>query len=133
MMKNYVRFIIQCSVTLLYSTLATAAPAPEIFAQGIVSGPANDGSPTFTNDGNTIYFSRSSVQSGGMILESHKIHGKWSRPALTSFSGEWPDSSPELSPDGSYMVFQSTRPVKPLVDGNASDDNRPISKICSCT
>jgi hypothetical protein len=87
--------------------------APQIFAPGVISGPANDGSPTFSPDGNMLLFTRSTAN-WGAILESHKINGDWSKPALASFSGEWPDSSPAMSPDGSFVVFQSTRPSTPL-------------------
>jgi len=38
-------------------------------------------------------------------------------PVVAPFSGEWPDSSPAMSPDGSYVVFQSTRPKVPLSSG----------------
>ena len=106
-----------------------SVPAPQVFAPGVVSGPANDGSPTFSKDGNTIFFSRSSVQSGGMILESHKTNGHWTRPTLASFSGEWPDSSPELSPDGSYIVFQSTRPINPPAVGVPESEVPKVSSI----
>lgn len=93
--------------------LAPSLPEPQIFAPGIVSGPANDGSPTFSPDGNTLYFTRSATH-WTVILESHKINSAWSKPTLAPFSGEWPDSSPAMSPDGSYIVFQSTRPATPL-------------------
>jgi hypothetical protein len=88
-------------------------PTAQIFAPGIISGPANDGSPTFSPDGITLYFTRSTAN-WTAILESRKIDGQWSKPVLASFSGEWPDSSPAMSPDGSYIVFQSTRPAIPL-------------------
>lgn len=89
-----------------------SAPAPEIFAPGVISGPANDGSPTFSPDGNTLFFTRSAAH-WTVILESHKVGGHWSQPTVAPFSGEWPDSSPEMSPDGSYIVFQSTRRPTP--------------------
>jgi Tol biopolymer transport system component len=92
---------------------APALPEPQIFAPGVISGPANDGSPTFSPDGNTLYFTRSTTH-WTVILESHKVNGQWSKPTLAPFSGEWPDSSPAMSPDGSYIVFQSTRPAVPL-------------------
>jgi Tol biopolymer transport system component len=90
-----------------------AQVAPQIFAPGVISGPANDGAPTFSPDGNTLYFTRSTAN-WSAILESHKVNGQWSKPLLASFSGEWPDSSPAMSPDGSFIVFQSTRPATPL-------------------
>jgi len=107
---------------------APALPVAEIFAPGVVSGPANDGAPTFSPDGNTIFFTRSTTH-WTVILESHRMGGpnrvgelqkmksEWSKPVLASFSGEWPDSSPAMSPDGSYIVFQSTRPVATTKDG----------------
>jgi hypothetical protein len=95
----------------------SSAPTPQVFAPGLVSGPANDGSPTFSPDGNTIFFTRSSAN-WSVIVESHKIHGQWSRPTLASFSGEWSDSSPEMSPDGTYLVFES----KPPKQGESAAD-----------
>jgi hypothetical protein len=92
---------------------AQALPEPQVFAPGIVSAAANDGSPTFSPDGNLLFFTRSTAN-WGAILESHKAGGQWSKPELASFSGEWPDSSPSMSPDGAFLVFQSTRPANPL-------------------
>lgn len=87
-----------------------AQTTPQIFAPGVISGPASDGSPTFSPDGNTLYFTRSTA-GWTVILESHKVDGQWIKPVLASFSGEWPDSSPAMSPDGTFIVFQSTRPA----------------------
>jgi len=98
-------------------------PMPQIFAPGIISGPANDGSPTFSPDGNTLLFTRSTAN-WGAILESHRIDGQWSKPVLAQFSGEWPDSSPAISPDGDYVVFQSTRPPAP--SANRPKDGEPV-------
>jgi Tol biopolymer transport system component len=72
----------------------------QIFAPGVVSGPANDGSPAFSPDGNTIFFTRSTA-AWGVIVESHNVDGHWTQPTLAAFSGEWPDSSSSMSPDGS--------------------------------
>jgi Tol biopolymer transport system component len=89
------------------------APQATLFAPGIVSGPGNDGAPTFSPDGKTLLFTRSAPH-WTVILESHFVLGKWTKPTLASFSGEWPDSSPAWSPDGKYVIFQSTRPTTPL-------------------
>ena len=82
--------------------------APEIFAPGVISGPANDGAPTFSPDGNTLYFARAN-NSWGFILESHKIGGTWQQPTVASFSGQWSDQQPAFSPDGQHLVFVSLR------------------------
>jgi hypothetical protein len=86
---------------------------PQIFAPGVISGPANDGPPSFSPDGSTIFFTRSNGN-WSAILESHTVNGEWSHPTLAPFSGEWPDSAPSMSPDGSYLIFESKRPVAPL-------------------
>jgi dipeptidyl aminopeptidase/acylaminoacyl peptidase len=88
-------------------------PAVQLFAPGVVSGPANDGSPTFSPDGKTLFFTRYAAH-WSVILESHLIKGGWSEPVVAPFSGQWPDSSPTWSPDGKYLVFVSTRPKTPL-------------------
>ncbi|MDQ2835413.1 MAG: hypothetical protein M3Y50_17055 [Acidobacteriota bacterium] len=105
-----------------------AGPAPQIFAPGVISGPGNDGSPTFAPDGKTLFFTRSSTHLS-VILESHQLGGQWSKPVLASFSGVWPDSSPAMSPDGSYLVFQSTRPAAPLA--TTPEPGKPIPGLVS--
>jgi Tol biopolymer transport system component len=97
------------------SVLAQTASLPvvQVFAPGVISGPANDGSPTFSPDGNTLFFTRYAAH-WSVILESHLLSGRWSEPQVASFSGQWPDSSPTWSPDGKYLVFVSTRPKVPL-------------------
>jgi hypothetical protein len=95
------------------SASTSPLPEPEIFGPGVISGPGNDGAPTFSPDGNTIFFTRSAAH-WTAIVESRKVDGRWTKPTLAAFSGEWPDSSPAMSPDGTYIVFQSTRPATPL-------------------
>lgn len=92
------------------SLFAADAPAkaPQIFAPGVISGPAGEACPAFTPDGNTVYF-----DVGSMILVSHRAHGAWSKPEIAPFSGQWLDHDPTMSPDGSYLVFVSDRPSKP--------------------
>lgn len=89
-----------------------ARPTPELFAPGTISGPASDGAPTFTPDGNTLYFTRSAA-TWSVIVESHRVGATWSEPQVAAFSGQWPDTGPVIAPDGSYLVFQSQRPKDP--------------------
>lgn len=93
-----------------FSPQAEARPLPEIFSPGVISGPANDGAPTFSPDGNTLFFTRSTAH-WSIVLESHRIQGRWSAPKVAPFSGEWSDASPAFSPDGSFLVFVSVRPL----------------------
>lgn len=89
---------------------APASGAPQVFAPGVISGPANDAAATFTPDGKTVYFFRSNGEDYD-ILVSHLDGTRWSAPKIASFSGQWRDLEPAMAPDGSYLVFASSRPI----------------------
>ena len=112
------------------SSQEAVAPAPQIFAPGEISGPANDGAPTFSPDGKTLFFTRSTAQ-WTVIAESNLVDGHWTRPVVAPFSGEWPDSSPAMSPDGTYIVFQSNRPKVSLTEATRPKPGQPIQGIAS--
>jgi Tol biopolymer transport system component len=100
-----------CAAVQETSPTSSPLPAPQVFAPGIISGPASEGAPTFSPDGKTLFFTRSATR-WSIILESHKNgDGAWSKPAVAPFSGEWSDASPAFSPDGSYLIFVSVRPA----------------------
>lgn len=104
---------------MVYAAVRQAQPAdaPKIFAPGIISGPANDAAATFTPDGRTVYFFRANGEDYA-IMESHLAGNRWSEPQVAPFSGHWRDLEPAMAPDGSYLVFASSRPI----DGS----NKPI-------
>ncbi len=104
---------------------APAAPVAEVFAPGTISGPANDWTPAFSPDGKSLYFTRSGV-SWGFILEAHQAGDGWSEPVIAPFSGEYPDSSPAMAPDGSYMVFQSQRPATAALAAEQRAKHTPL-------
>lgn len=99
--------ILQLAVS---SWAAAQVPAPKIFAPGTISGGANDGAPTFTVDGRTLFFTRSG-NTWPVILESHFMKGHWTVPSVAQFSGTWADLQPVLARDGSYLIFVSARPI----------------------
>jgi len=103
---------------------ASPLPTPEVFSPGVISGAANDGAPTFSPDGNTLFFTRSATR-WSIILESHRIQGRWSQPKVASFSGEWSDASPAFSPNGSHLVFVSIRPDTSVIANAASPKGSP--------
>ncbi|HEV2112382.1 MAG TPA: hypothetical protein VGT99_13570, partial [Gammaproteobacteria bacterium] len=90
-----------------------------------ISGPANDWTPAFAPDGKTLYFTRSGV-SWGFILESHQTGSGWSEPVIAPFSGEYPDSSPAMAPDGTYLVFQSQRPATAALAAEQRRKHTPL-------
>ena len=89
---------------------AQADATPEVFAPGVISGPANEASPVFTPDGKNVYFTRSNT-SDNVILMSQRQGDSWSPPLIAPFSGQWRDLEAAMAPDGSYLLFASSRPL----------------------
>lgn len=119
------------AVTLLAATAIAGEPALVIPAQHtceeIPWDSMYDASPVFSTDGMSAVFMR------GRALErrlygSRRVTGGWTTPSLLPFSGSWMDIEPAMSPDGSYLVFASNRPVdvgtNPL-DANYGGQHRP--------
>ena len=92
------------------ATPAVATPAL-VTLDGIIH-PDSDDTLAFTPDKNTVFFDRSSGPHK-TIMVSRKVNGAWSAPQVASFSGRWFDQDPLVAPDGSYMLFDSDRPITP--------------------
>jgi Tol biopolymer transport system component len=85
---------------------------PAIFAEGIISTRDYESSVSFTPDGRTVYFVKSTPDlSLRVILVSHFDGGRWRTPEVASFSGQYTDTDPCLSPDGTKLFFVSRRSV----------------------
>lgn len=54
------------------------------------------------------------------LYQSRRENGVWSRPELMPFAGRYKDYEAALSPDGTWMLFNSWRPMP---DGRASNKN----------
>ena|SRR5215216_3818754 len=86
---------------------------PAIFAEGVISTRDYESSITFTPDGKVAYFVKSSPDlSLRVIVMSRFDKGKWTRPEIAPFSGEYSDNDPCLSPDGTKLYFASRRPLE---------------------
>lgn len=90
----------------------TKAAVPTVFAPGVISRAPHEAAPAFTPDGRIVFFQRGNP-SESTILVSHREDGRWSMPTIASFSGKWNDMEPGMAPDGSYLVFISSRPIIP--------------------
>jgi Tol biopolymer transport system component len=99
--------LLACGISLA----ASAQAVPQVFAPGVISGPAHDAAAAFTPDGNTVFFERGN-NSSATILVSHRQGDSWSQPTIASFSGEWDDLEPAMAPDGTYLLFISNRPLQ---------------------
>lgn len=80
-------------------------------AEGVIST-GEDYGPTFTPDGQTVYFARRiNGRRSASIYVSRVEQGKWSAPQVAEFSGQFYDVEPFITPDGSKLFFASRRPV----------------------
>ncbi|MCP4725100.1 MAG: hypothetical protein GY863_08695 [bacterium] len=88
---------------------------PEIFAPGIINtDDKNHSSVAASPDGNEMYWSMFSHIDGirqERIWYMKQEGGKWTKPEVAPFSGEYRDGQPSLSPDGSRLFFSSLRPI----------------------
>lgn len=110
---------------------AAGAPAgvvaPTVFEPGIISCAPHEAAPAFTPDGRTVFFQRGNP-SEATILVSHREGGHWSQPTIAPFSGRWNDMEPAMAPDGSYLIFVSSRPIVPggkSIDGVFNGKRHP--------
>jgi Tol biopolymer transport system component len=101
-----------------------AQTTPTVFAPEIISGDDEEFRITFTPDGKTAYFARSPAGAWfpfsrqATIYETRLEGNTWTTPKVASFSGEYSDIDPFITPDGTKLYFSSIRPV----NGKARED-----------
>ena len=98
------------AVLLAASLGAPPAPTP-VTLDGVLHFDTDD-APVFTPDGNTAFFDRQ-IGDHKWVLVTYRVHGGWQPAETAPFSGHWFDQNPVLSPDGSYLLFDSDRPPHP--------------------
>jgi WD40-like Beta Propeller Repeat len=92
--------------------LDEAIPAPEMIGEGIISTDGDELGGGVTSDGKTLIFEKSASPHYLYIMcESHLVNGKWGRPEILPFSGQYRDTDPVLAPDGESILFASDRPM----------------------
>ena len=111
----------------LVASLALAAPytsskplpVASVFAPGEISTGDDESHPTFTPDGDTLYFLKNTPQfNHWTIVTSRYANGHWATPVVEPYSGQYNDADVFFAKDGS-MFFISNRPV----DGKPRTDN----------
>jgi len=116
--------------TWLTPCVLSAQAALPVTLDGIIRSDSDD-TLAFTPEGDTVFFDRSEGPHKTIMI-SHQASHHWSKPEVASFSGQWFDQDPLVAPDGSYLLFNSDRPVEPggkpltqnyFVGGNAPGSN----------
>jgi dipeptidyl aminopeptidase/acylaminoacyl peptidase len=114
MLKSSLRYLcILCVSVAINAGAQKPVPEPTIFSDGVISTSDYESSITVSPDNTVAYFVKSSPDlSLRVILVSHFKSGKWTTPEVASFSGEYNDTDPCFSPDGTKLYFASRRPVE---------------------
>jgi Tol biopolymer transport system component len=100
----------------------TPGTTPQVFAPGIISTEAQEGSCVFTSDGRQFWFVRRGSSSDG-IFATEMVDGAWTPPRLASFSAGKLDWDFVLAPDDRSMFIASARSV---ADGGPPQKNYRI-------
>lgn len=92
---------------------AIAQQDASVFEPGLISDGGVFGLTLSPSGTHALWVKSNGRRDKLVIMESHKVNGKWQTPTEASFSGkgEWKDIDPVFSPDGSRVIYQSTRPV----------------------
>jgi Tol biopolymer transport system component len=101
----------------LLAAATAARPSPEQgeaarhLAKGVVSTPEH-GCVAFAPDGRTLFVTRRDpAKQKSFIAFSRLVGGEWTPPERAPFSDEFSEGDPAVSPDGSRLVFWSSRPL----------------------
>jgi Tol biopolymer transport system component len=126
--------VVVATLVVAGSPVVVVAQAAPVNLGPIVNSPARDAEPTFTSDGNTMYFNCFGRMggSGNDICVTHRVSGEWTEPQVVDAvsTEEYTEVEPLLSPDGTRLYIMSDRPgglgsadiwVSELVDGDWSE------------
>lgn len=84
---------------------------PELFLPEIMDSLPNVRDISISPTTNELYFTAQSYKKEfSSIVFITKNNGKWSKPQVASFSGQYTDIEPAFSPDGLRLYFVSNRP-----------------------
>lgn len=114
MLRSSLRYLsVLCVSVMICLGAQKPAAEPTLFADGVISTRDSESSFTLSPDNNVAYFVKSSPDlSLRVIVVSQLKNGKWTTPEVASFSGEYSDTDPCFSPDGTKLYFASRRPVE---------------------
>src|SRR5277367_5018070 len=104
MKKIFITFCLVIAYAVSYAQVSQTIQlrdSARIFAKDVVSTGDVDFRPTFTPDGNTIYFSKATIDWGYIaIFYSVKKGSEWTTPEAVNFTGIYRDTDPLVSADG---------------------------------
>jgi hypothetical protein len=97
-----------------FPSLFNAAPSTaEIFGEGFISTALSERDFALSPDGTEIFYTlQTPLVTFQTIMHSKKeSDGKWSKPVIASFAGNYSDLEPAFTSDGKKLYFASNRPI----------------------
>lgn len=83
-----------------------------LFAKEFISDDLGNRDMGISPDGNELFYTLQ-YRSGfalSVIMHTKLVNGKWTKPEVAFFSGQYSDLEPAFSPDGQKLFFSSNRP-----------------------
>jgi Tol biopolymer transport system component len=95
---------------------------PEVFAPGVISFGTHEHHLVISpNNDEIFYVVADRYRKHHIILQVRRNGDRWQTPEVAPFSGTYSDFAPMFSPDGSWLLFCSNRPI--TADAEVSDFN----------
>ncbi|WP_080779284.1 TolB-like translocation protein [Chryseobacterium phocaeense] len=104
------------SANLYFNAEQPSKGRASLFANGIISTHLNEYNITFSPGGNVVLFTIANNTAANRfytIFITKKEKGKWTKPQIAQFSGQFSDADPFFDPHSDKLYFISTRPVVP--------------------
>lgn len=93
-----------------YFGLQSATETPAMLAEGFILTELSERDGCFSSDGTEFYYSLW-TGSYGAILWTRLAENGWTDPEIVSFSGQYSDLEPFVTPQGDRLYFASNRPL----------------------
>ncbi|MEE4001723.1 hypothetical protein V1T75_15360 [Tenacibaculum sp. FZY0031] len=94
----------------LFISCVSFAQKPQLFLPELFNELPNIRDISISKNQNEFYFTiETYLKEYSFIAYSKKINGKWQKPKVASFSGQYKDLEPFLTPDGLQLFFASNR------------------------
>lgn len=92
---------------------AADAPTPRLLAPGVLSTGDDEWGVTMSPQGDALWFNKADRGYRVQVIMESTIgaDGRWGAPRVAAFSGQYRDIDPAMSPDGTFLVFASNRPL----------------------
>lgn len=97
---------------------------PLLFAKSFISTENFVHSPTFSSDGNELYYTVESWRfHGGTIFVTKQKNGIWTQPKPVKIEGDYREIDPILSADNNRLYYCTNRPI---VEGDSTRTNSDL-------